>query len=698
MTGTVFKGPVQRQDMALYDGVSLNASRVDPNGGIVSGLRVGDAVDVLAVYGNGVNQRGAAISNAINAIAGDRALLLSPGRWVIDDNITIPARHTLWVMAGAVLDVSSGRTVTIQGTVYRFHTTWTTGSGTVTVQGRDVLDASQFDVASVKTATYTVVAADHRSLIPVNGAFTVNLPAVSSVWNGFEVAIKNVATTSVAVVVDGNAAETIDTFATIDVLGTGTVLHIVSDGTNWRILSRITVFSSQANTSTTPFTVDNTDKDTLVNISASDGNKTVNLTAAATLGNGFRVVVKKVDSTANTVTIDPSGAETIDGVTTEILRTENEAIDLLCDGTNWRVISRTQGVAVQPAKVADYTVLESDENTVILVDASGADRTVNLPAVANIGSGFRLDIKKTDTSVNEVIIDGNASETIDGQTRLTLKSQNEVKSIISDGSNWRLLSAIVPGYYTVIGANCRNNSTTPNTQHDQIADVIVLGSTLLPSVVIRGPASITNNISTAGPAANGRDQSGSFAASNWIHFYWIWNGDTLATISSLVAPPTGPTLPSGFTHWAYATAILFNATPRLIKTHTYGSFAQKYEDSTDASIRALSAGVATVFTDVDLTSFLPPNSRAAFINFQISVDHNAEQAFALNIRPNGSAISDYPLISTRATGGSFSTDAVNTCEIVVPDDRIIEYAISNAPSTSGGVFIDVLGYRVPNGG
>ena len=58
----------------------------------------------------------------------------------------------------------------------------------------------------------------------------------------------------------------------------------------------------------------------------------MSLTAAATLGAGFNVTIFNTGTGA--ITIDPNGAETIDGVATIILRT-GEGTQIICDGTNW---------------------------------------------------------------------------------------------------------------------------------------------------------------------------------------------------------------------------------------------------------------------------------------------------------------------------------------------------------------------------
>lgn len=57
------------------------------------------------------------------------------------------------------------------------------------------------------------------------------------------------------------------------------------------------------------------------------GNMTVNLPAA--IGNGRLVTIKKIDASANTVTIDGSGAETIDGAATKVLTTQWQVIQFI---------------------------------------------------------------------------------------------------------------------------------------------------------------------------------------------------------------------------------------------------------------------------------------------------------------------------------------------------------------------------------
>src|SRR3989304_841473 len=93
------------------------------------------------------------------------------------------------------------------------------------------------------------------------------------------------------------------------------------------------------------------------------------------------------------------------------------------------------------------------------------------------------------------------------------------------------------------------------------ADAAALRDAHQNTVVRAGFGTLTNviNDNQTGSEAGKRDTAGATAAAAgfnnaWLHVYLIWNNSSLNTVSSLVAPPTGPTLPAGYTHWAYAGA------------------------------------------------------------------------------------------------------------------------------------------------
>lgn len=86
---------------------------------------------------------------------------------------------------------------------------------------------------------------------------------------------------------------------------------------------------------------------------------------------------------------------------------------------------------------AAYT--QSPADLLILGNGTGGANTVTLMSAVG-QAGRRVIVKKTDTTGNAIIVDGEGAETIDGQATRTLNVQNEGVEVISDGANWRVVS------------------------------------------------------------------------------------------------------------------------------------------------------------------------------------------------------------------------------------------------------------------
>ena len=74
----------------------------------------------------------------------------------------------------------------------------------------------------------------------------------------------------------------------------------------------------------------------LVDAATAAGNVTVNLPTA--VGNTAEFIIKKIDSGVNTVTIDGSGAQTIDGTATKVTYTQYVSLSVVSDNSNWFII------------------------------------------------------------------------------------------------------------------------------------------------------------------------------------------------------------------------------------------------------------------------------------------------------------------------------------------------------------------------
>lgn len=88
-------------------------------------------------------------------------------------------------------------------------------------------------------------------------------------------------------------------------------------------------------TSAIDLTLDETHRTVLIDATAAA--RTVTLPTAASAKHRV-YTVKKIDASANTVTIDPAGAETIDGVATQVLTTQWQAFKIQSDGTAWFIV------------------------------------------------------------------------------------------------------------------------------------------------------------------------------------------------------------------------------------------------------------------------------------------------------------------------------------------------------------------------
>ena len=162
-----------------------------------------------------------------------------------------------------------------------------------------------------------------------------------------------------------------------------------------------------------------TDNYKQIAVDATAGGVTLTLLAAATAGSGYIQAANKIDASANTVTLDPNGSETIGtGATTQVLRERNEGILYVSDGTNWQIIAKYWGdnitlatgnitltagnltITAGNATLADGTLSVNDQdartNTVSRPLTIGAD-TTGTPA-AGIGTGILINAESADES------------------------------------------------------------------------------------------------------------------------------------------------------------------------------------------------------------------------------------------------------------------------------------------------------------
>ena len=87
--------------------------------------------------------------------------------------------------------------------------------------------------------------------------------------------------------------------------------------------------------SDSPYTATSSDDTILCN--ATDGAITINLPSAVGIS-GKKYIIKKIDASANNITIDPDGTETIDGGSTVAITGQYDSYTFQSDNVNWWVI------------------------------------------------------------------------------------------------------------------------------------------------------------------------------------------------------------------------------------------------------------------------------------------------------------------------------------------------------------------------
>lgn len=79
--------------------------------------------------------------------------------------------------------------------------------------------------------------------------------------------------------------------------------------------------------------------DHVILVDASSGAKTITLPAVAVAA-GIDLIVKKIDSTSNTVTVKAAGTELIDANNTYVITTQWNCVKVKDSGTAWFILSK----------------------------------------------------------------------------------------------------------------------------------------------------------------------------------------------------------------------------------------------------------------------------------------------------------------------------------------------------------------------
>jgi hypothetical protein len=192
------------------------------------------------------------------------------------------------------------------------------------------------------------------------------------------------------------------------VLATSTASDPPSGGDIIWTVDNVTSLNQLTTTSTktSNYTVTTSDNGKVFFVDCTSGSITISLPAVSSAGDGFTVSIKKIDSSANTVTIDGNSSETIDGSLTYVLTKQNEGTGFIVDGvaTAWRVVPAVKNLKDSNNNlVIETTATASAVNYINATNAA----TGNNPSLAAAGTDSNINLSLTGKGTGNVVIGSN---------------------------------------------------------------------------------------------------------------------------------------------------------------------------------------------------------------------------------------------------------------------------------------------------
>lgn len=231
-----------------------------------------------------------------------------------------------------------------------------------------------------------------------------------------------------------------------------------------------------------------------------------------------------------------------------------------------------------------------------------------------------------------------------------------------------------------------NNAGTPSTKIDVTFIQACLASAVgAPAFAASGSFTIDLTTGTVTSAANGMDGS-SRPASGWVYIYVISTGSGSAGLASNTSPLSGaPTLPAGYSFYAYVGAMRCDGSSNLLRTIQKGCDAQyQITAATNTTVPpSMATGSAAVWTAIATAAFVPTTaSRIKGIMANVSPGNNT----LVTVAPNNAYVANGPWLFTNSTGGTFgSLDMVFDMEL---ESTNIYYGSTSGSATT----ISALGW------
>lgn len=227
-----------------------------------------------------------------------------------------------------------------------------------------------------------------------------------------------------------------------------------------------------------------------------------------------------------------------------------------------------------------------------------------------------------------------------------------------------------------------NNSGTPNTNIDIVADQAVMLKPAGAVPIYASTVSLTVNTTTTG--ANGLD-TGARASSTWYHLFLISNGATTAGLASLSA--TAPTLPTGYVYWVRVGAMRTDGSGNFYRIRQQGSHAvyTPVTASNTSGPISMAGGSNAAWTAIATGNYVPPTAtQIKGVMSSVSMGNNTTTSVAPNNNYPTAAVGNSgttPWSITNATGAANGLSANMVFEFNLESTNIY-YASNSGGATT----------------
>jgi hypothetical protein len=248
------------------------------------------------------------------------------------------------------------------------------------------------------------------------------------------------------------------------------------------------------------------------------------------------------------------------------------------------------------------------------------------------------------------------------------------------------------GLSRVVGLIGANNAASPTTKFDLTALAVVLRNPENGQLLTKlQPGTLTVDVSLAGPVAGGRDQVAAFTATNFVHIFYIYNPTTKALQLIWSASSSVPVMPDGFKFYCYAATIRYQGASTITAMVVTGS--KIYYCLPSASMRVLSNGSTGSPALVSCSTYTPANQVRTIFRCLLQISSATIFNAGMDIYPFGAM--DVTVIQFVINVANTAQQGTAIIEIPLDAGQTFKYTVSQGQS--GGAYVDVIGYVVPNG-